>query len=63
MDANNETWTRKKVIPANGSLPVRRFGHSMASGSTFNFTTDSENQNRTSYIDRIVMFGGMGLYE
>lgn len=71
MDANNETWTRKKVLPVlpasetvNGTdMPVRRFGHSMASGSTFNLLVDSENQERRDVIDRIVMFGGMGLYE
>ena len=35
----------------------------MASGSTFNMIVDSESQNRSDIIDRIVMFGGMGLYE
>ena len=72
VDAYNETWTRKKTLPysefVNGSedfhlLPVRRFGHSMASGSSINFSVYAENQVRSEIIDRIVMFGGAGLYE
>ena len=72
MDANDETWTRKKTIPHsrfdNGSaifedLPARRYGHAMASGTTFNNTMDDENQERVVITDRIVMFGGRGLYE
>ena len=75
MDAYNETWTRKKTIPFsdydddnNGTevfdeLPVRRYGHAMASGTTIISSADSENQPRTEFIDRIVMFGGVGLYE
>ena len=35
----------------------------MASGSTFNFIIDSENQEKVEITDRIVMFGGKGLYE
>ena len=73
VDAYNETWTRKKTIPFSErddndtevfyDLPVRRFGHTMASGTTMNFSIDSENQLRMEFIDRIVMFGGVGLYE
>ena len=37
-------------------LPVRRYGHAMASGTTMNFSVDSENQPRNESIDRIVMF-------
>ena len=75
VDAYNETWTRKKTIPFSkfddddnntevfDDLPVRRYGHAMASGTTVNFSVDSENQPRTDFIDQIVMFGGVGLYE
>lgn len=72
MNAINETWTRKKAISFSEfdnetevvyTLPARRFGHAMAGGSTIIMSTDAENQPRSDAIDRIVMFGGMGLYE
>lgn len=72
MDANDETWTRKRTIPHSRfdndsaifeDLPARRYGHAMASGTTFNNTMDNENQERVVITDRIVMFGGRGLYE
>ena len=64
VDAYNETWTRKKTIPyGNDSLPARRFGHAMGSGSILNTSIDSENQDRSEIIDKIVMFGGVGLDE
>lgn len=72
MDTNDETWTRKRTIPHSRfdnssavfeALPTRRYGHAMASGTTFYNTTDNENQERIDIVDRIVMFGGKGLYE
>ena len=67
VDAYNETWTRKKTLPSsefmNSTYPARRFGHAMASGSSFIIITDAESQQRPKYVDRIVMFGGSELYK
>jgi len=73
VDADDESWSRKLALPytrrlENGTdvpedLPERRYGHSMAGGTTIIITQDSENQPDETILQQIAMFGGARLSE